>query len=243
MRADHAAERAPESDDAGDMRRVNPADGGHQIYLKYLDKEMTIMGILSAFSVFAPAVVLDHTFGSVDKTLSHLLWTSQRLPISLGSIALLLAALYFYRQRSDLAFYYGQIAISLTKSRYPEADTTGLIRGADRWSAWSHYFTAFFYLTLGFGWYGLAFLTSQLTRWRPTAISCALAFVVIAALFSQHKRVFEDYDEEFQPWAAWWADRPPRRPLSRWLWPKAPVRHEFFLPPEHERAELDARVH
>jgi hypothetical protein len=207
-------------------------DGGHEIYLKYLDKEMTIMGILSAFSVFAPAIVLDHTFGAAERTLPHLLWSAQRLPISLGSIALFLAALYFYRQRSDLAFYYGQIAISLTKSRYPEAETTTLIHGADRWSAWSNYFTAFFCLTLGFAWYGLAFLSRPHSWWRPAEMSCALTFVVIAALFSQRKRVYERFDEDFQPWTSWWAARPPRQPWLRWLFPEAPAHRELFLPPE-----------
>jgi hypothetical protein len=33
-------------------------------YCEYLDKEMTIMGLLSAFSVAAPAFVLDRTAGA-----------------------------------------------------------------------------------------------------------------------------------------------------------------------------------
>jgi len=205
----------------------------HQIYLKYLDKEMTIMGILSAFSVIVPAVVLDRTFGAPEMSLRTELWNSQSLPISLGSFALLIAALYFYRQRSDLAFYYGHIAISLTKSRYPEAPTTKLIQGADRWSAWSHYYTAFFDLTMGFVWYSLAFLANQVPWWGPTwtPYTMAVAFLVIAVPFSQRKRVFEQHDEAFQPWPCWRAARPKTRSPSTWFawfWPTAPTRRELF---------------
>src|SRR5262245_49949496 len=74
-------------------------------YGEYLDKEMTIMGLLSAFSVAVPAFVLDRTAGAkpVEQLALANLWSDDRPLLLAGSLALFLAALGFYLQRSHLA--------------------------------------------------------------------------------------------------------------------------------------------
>jgi hypothetical protein len=71
-------------------------------YLKYLDKEMTIMGILSGFCVTVLALGIKLWSGTDSPRVDHVV---RAAPISLvlGALMLLLAALAFYRQRSLLA--------------------------------------------------------------------------------------------------------------------------------------------
>ena len=74
-------------------------------FLEYLDKEMTIMGILSTFSVAAAALFLN-AIGSVElnkKTLFSLLWLREPWCVLMGSAWILTAAGLFYSQRSTLA--------------------------------------------------------------------------------------------------------------------------------------------
>ena len=95
---------------------------GAEPYLEYLDKEMTIMGILTAFAGGVPSLVLDRTAGASTSSPFSALWEVERPLILCGSLALFLAALYFYRQRSLLAYYYGQLALSTTPAAYRDKD-------------------------------------------------------------------------------------------------------------------------
>src|SRR4051812_24717195 len=85
-----------------------------KIYLDYLDKEMTIMGILSTFCVIVSGGALDRIAGS-DKAYFKDVWNNGSPYILLGSVFALLAALFFYLQRSLLAWYYGQISLCVAK--------------------------------------------------------------------------------------------------------------------------------
>jgi hypothetical protein len=60
----------------------------------YLDKEMTIMGILSAVSVAAPAGALNAVLGEQTGS-KGVLWNAGSYFIVLGSLLSVLAALYF----------------------------------------------------------------------------------------------------------------------------------------------------
>ena len=174
------------------------------MYLDYLDKEMTIMGILSVFAVLTLAGIVDKTVGGSSGGFGAELWSSQPLTISLASTALLLAALLFYRQRSVLAFWYGQIAISVTPSRYDEPATTRLIHETDLWSAWRSYFWAFGFLTIAFGSYAAALLAHMLDL---TQLASLVGFFVIAivvvSIWWARQRVFETFDDDYAPWSRW----------------------------------------
>jgi len=64
--------------------------------------------------------------------------------------------LFFYKQRSLLAYYVGQLRFSQTDARYTEITAKGLLQDADSWAMWTNYQTAFVLLTLGVNLYGFA---------------------------------------------------------------------------------------
>ena len=79
-------------------------------YLDYLDKEMTIQGILSAFCVAVGAAAFDRILGAKRADASGLVANLQYFsaPFVLAAIiALITAALFFYLQRSKLAWLHG----------------------------------------------------------------------------------------------------------------------------------------
>jgi hypothetical protein len=86
-----------------------------EIYLNYLDKEMTIMGILSTFAIAVPAFVLERAFSAGSGFFYDLRTLGQNYLLT-GSALMLLAAAAFYKQRSQLAWYYGQIALGVCLS-------------------------------------------------------------------------------------------------------------------------------
>ena len=104
------------------------------------------------------------------------------MPLGAGSLAFALAALFFYRQRSLLAYYVGQLRFSQTDARYKGMTAKGLLEDADSWATWVHYQTAFVFLTLGFALYGLTFYAPLLLDSSPGRTVAALSGV--AALSS-----------------------------------------------------------
>lgn len=79
------------------------------------------MGVLSAFAVAVPGLVISQVAGAGDKSLLRDVWTGYHLWILIGSLALMFSALMFYRQRSLLAYYYGQICLTLSPYRGTES--------------------------------------------------------------------------------------------------------------------------
>ena len=91
---------------------MKPAEGSLKVegYLGYLDKEMTIMGILSAFCVASLAVSIK-LLTSRDALRADQIARSGPVATVLFLVMLLLSAFSFYQQRSNLAWYYGQISL------------------------------------------------------------------------------------------------------------------------------------
>ncbi len=116
------------------------------------------MGILSTFCAAVLVLVLDRIV-SADK--GHLveLWAKGYLFIIVGSGLMLFAALFFYRQRSLLAWYYGQISLCIAKSSEGIADW---LRESDSWATWIYYRIAFAFLIVAFVEYGLALLSLKI---------------------------------------------------------------------------------
>ena len=125
-------------------------------YLEYLDKEMTIMGILSAVSVAAPAGILN---ASLSKDARALLWNPEHFFIVMGSVLCVVAALFFYKERSLLAWYYGQICLSeaVANKKSVAAELREWLRDADSWETWLPYCWGFTFLVAGFAEYLFAF--------------------------------------------------------------------------------------
>ena len=122
------------------MPKQDPAE----FYLDFLDKEMTIMGILSTFCVAVVALVLDKVLGVKEGEHTFLsdVWKFGQYYIATASALMLISGLVFYRQRSLIARYYGGICLRLSKPDKPEK-LSSLIEEAHSGKTWFHYYTAF----------------------------------------------------------------------------------------------------
>jgi len=142
-------------------------------YLEYLDKEMTIMGILSAASVAAPAGILN---ACLSKDAQALLWNPEHFFIVMGSALCVIAAMLFYKERSDLAWYYGQICLTeaISEKKSLTAELREWLRNADSWETWWPYCLGFTALVAGIAEYLFAFfflLAPSHWSWLATHLS------------------------------------------------------------------------
>ncbi|HEY0795458.1 MAG TPA: SET domain-containing protein [Acidisarcina sp.] len=161
-------------------------------YLDYLDKEMSIMGILTAASVIAPGGVLNAALTS-DKGQMTALWNADHFFILSGSVFCTLAALFFYKERSTLAWYYGQISLEEIVGAKDSIKLREWLKEADSWETWWPYDWGFIFLVTGFIEYLLAlvfFLLPQEWPWLAHHILavkslvfcvCVVAAAAIAA--------------------------------------------------------------
>jgi hypothetical protein len=151
-------------------------------YLEYLDKEMTLLGVLSTFCVGFASIVLDRVATNMDKiTLFKTLWDEHVTSLLVGSVLLLLAAWIFYKQRSDIAYFYGGIAMTMAKPPAAgEWNITNWLREADSWSTWMYYRLGVYSLLLGFLFYSHAVYRTI----YPAFPKQYLLFTSIAVCFS-----------------------------------------------------------
>jgi hypothetical protein len=188
-------------------------------YLEYLDKEMAIMGILSAVSVIAPGGILSALLAS-EKGAAYNLWASSSSFILAGAVLCIVAALYFYKERSTLAWYYGQICL---KQALDPGDLTSIqqwLRDADSWETWWPYSCAFTFLVTGFVEYLLAsvfFLAPSNWKWLRSSeafcfVACPLVSVPIALLQWHVLRKYKFTDDY---WTVFWSDVFGRRKSER----------------------------
>jgi hypothetical protein len=136
-------------------------------YRVYLEKEMTIMGLLSTFCLAALAFEVGKVPLLETKEAPAFL-DAQSGYVLCSVVCLLLGALAFYRQRSLLAFYFGQLALDacapnrgLTQPRHD------LLEEANSWETWITYRWGFFFACTGIAAYGFArFAHWQCMGWR-----------------------------------------------------------------------------
>lgn len=109
------------------------------------------MGILSAVCVAAPAGILSAVL-TKDGDVAKSLWQVGHFFIVSGSAYAVLASLFFYKQRSLLAWYHGQIcfAEAMTRKSSKLYDLRVWFRDADSWDAWVPYSWGFTFLDAAF---------------------------------------------------------------------------------------------
>jgi hypothetical protein len=120
---------------------------GTKLYLDYLDKEMTIMGILSTFCVAAAALVIDRVASAEHNSFFGQLAVAHLVQILIGASFLMASGLCFYLQRADLAWYYGGICMSVAKPDTHEWDTKRWLKEMYSWAPWLKYRAGFMFLT------------------------------------------------------------------------------------------------
>lgn len=174
-------------------------------YLEYLDKEMTIMGVLSAFS-FAWASFPTEKIVTAEKGFLNHLWDSGRDHLIAGAAIGVLAAYFFYLQRSHLAWYYGQIALADSLGSKSAEPVEDWLVWADCWDAWVRYHAAFAALTVSFAAYAYA-VAETLNPWLGTVPKIWSLWIplFLAALFTGWRwHVFVKFAEEDDPVKSWW---------------------------------------
>jgi hypothetical protein len=186
-------------------------------YLDYLDKEMTIMGVLSAVSIAAPAAILNSFMGDHPSSFNGELWKEEHFFIVFGSILCVAAALHFYKERSTLAWFHGQISLTgvLEDATSSSAELRELLREADSWETWIPYSWGFTTLVSGALFYMFAILLFLISpnswllsqHFVPVRVilSGGIAFGAILIAFLQ-RYVWRHYKFNEEPWSDFWAD-------------------------------------
>ena len=180
-------------------------------YLEYLDKEMTIMGILSAVAIAAPAGILNALLGEDKSGFKERIWGAGPFFIILGSVFCILAALCFYKQRSLLAWYYGQMCLleSLDDNTSIPEQLRKYMRDVDSWEEWLPYSWGFDALTAGFvefvsaTFFVLASANSRLSL-AAMVIGRSFPILVLAFAILQHY-VYKRYTFSDALWSDFWS--------------------------------------
>jgi hypothetical protein len=165
-------------------------------YLEYLNKEMTIMGILSTFCVAVVALALDRVCGADKSTFFFRILSRASGYLWLGSASFSIAAALFYMQRSALAWFYGQIALSMDSPSTYATSTEDLDRDADSWATWTPYQSAFTAVAIGVVFYVVVVLRTSDIWTVPAWLTAALVIgsvsiqAVRMAIFRRHR--YED---------------------------------------------------
>ncbi len=179
-----------------------PADS----YLVYLDKEMNIMGILSAFCVLTVAGIAN-AFKDVDpngKTLASALLKASHEYIVAGCICMMAAALFFYGERSHLAWCYGQICLAQFDDETYSSPGYWLDL-ANGWSSWRSYKAAFAALGAGATEFLLGVLATKycfLLRYKMAIL--LVPILIGAAYVASMYCVMQIYSSSNRPWKKFW---------------------------------------
>lgn len=144
-------------------------------YMDYLDKEMTIMGILSAFCFGSVALI-----GKESKLLEAMAQgdalLSNKYFLLVGTALLLMAGALFYLQRSRLAVRYEELAFWATAAEGSQS-AEDVVLGSDTWSFWTPYQSGLCLVIAGFLSYAGA-----LMGFSAVGASIYLSVVVIIAM-------------------------------------------------------------
>ena len=81
------------------------------------------------------------------------LWLAGREHVIAGALFAVLAACFFYLQRSHLAWYYGQIALAQSRGAASPEPIEDWLTRADGWDTWARYQAGFVALTFSFARY------------------------------------------------------------------------------------------
>jgi hypothetical protein len=195
------------------------AEPDPKVYLEYLDKEMTIMGILSTFCVLVIGLTVNGSLGAEKGEIKNL-WVFGQWYVLGGSLWMLVAALFFYRQRSLLAYYYGQISLCHVKGSSGEFDDVeSALLDADAWVTWFFYQCAFASMIVGFVAYGLALVSLTVPLVRGAAGAFALSLVSGGGLacfaWWNHRRLSAIDEDPKEHHRAGWLAKPSRAVRGR----------------------------
>jgi hypothetical protein len=180
---------------------MNNTNVNAEKYLDYLDKEMHIMGVLSTFCLAVPSLIIERLASWDDKSVFYTFFStllnSGSPPLFLGIMLMFLGAAFFYKQRSRLAWTFGQIALEIALPNYTGSTLENRLKVADSWKTWIPYHcakAAGYMSILGFT---CAVLSVYFTSFRAYCWLCALAVAVlfgILCIWIYHNSEKYNYD-------------------------------------------------
>ena len=174
-----------------------------KLYLDYLDKEMSIMGILSTFCFAVPALILERVTTATNNFLADL-WISGNSYFLVASVFMLLSASLFYKQRSVLAWYYGQISLKENLPNYVKPAKEQWLQDADSWGTWIWYKIAFYLIFFSTFEYGVAFGSYYCPSIQENKISYILfPFIILIISVSLVIIVNLKYKYQDNPFITW----------------------------------------
>jgi hypothetical protein len=167
-------------------------------YLSYLDKEMSIMGILCAFCVLTVAGVANALKDVGSDTLASSIWEDSSFYIGTACACMMPAALFFYRQRSLLAWYYGQIALAQVPGQ--NGSLREWLSDADGWTTWRWYQAAFAVLLAGVLEFCAAIWSHVSHQERLSTVVLSVPLLAALAFSVTMWLVLRTYQEKQEPW-------------------------------------------
>jgi hypothetical protein len=105
---------------------------------------MTIMGLLSAFAIAVTSFATEGILSAKEGLLSEI-GSTGRIHVLAGAASALLAALFFYLQRSHLAWCYGQITLAQSRGASSPEPVQYWLTRSDGWDNWKRYQTGISY--------------------------------------------------------------------------------------------------
>ncbi len=209
-----------------------------KLYLGYLDKEMTIMGILASFCVAVVALTLDKILGakSSEDTIMTNIWKNGECFVLIASAMMLLAAYCFYRQRARLSWHYGQISLCLAGvlKDMNEMDVQNWLKRADSWKTWCYYYTAFSFMRVAFLYYAAA-IFSVSSAYNSNWVSKHFYIILIPTIWVfvcwlVRYHVFENYKFKDKPYKEFCAKDTPIKDCFLWWCKKLETfRKDYFF--------------
>jgi len=157
-------------------------------YQDYLDKEATIMGVLSAFAIGVAGLAIKEVLPVEE---SGELFPGTRADvwyIVAGSALFIVAGAAFYWQRSNLLWHYGQLALWATDTKASGRTLQGILKENDRWATWIPYQIGLALVAAAFVEYAGALLPKSaldpLARVLPTQANVETSYVAAVILGS-----------------------------------------------------------
>lgn len=160
------------------------------------------MGILSTFCIIALGVVTEKLlYPSADAVFRFWKDTPRLCEAGLGGF--LLSGLSFYRQRSLLAWYYGQLC--LYQAQEDGEQVNEILANSDAWYNWRWYQAGFGFLTLAFVQLGLAVTGT----FMPFIVHHELQFgslgiVIVGVSFGGRIYAYKKYPLDDRPIVSLW---------------------------------------
>jgi hypothetical protein len=166
-------------------------------YLDYLDKEMSIMGVLSTFCLAVPSLFFERVISADPNSIAHdflvNLWSDGSAYLVIASTLMLSGAAFFYKQRSRLAWYYGQIALKMALPDYTARKLDQWLKDADSWETWIPYHCAYYATIFAAAGFVSAILSVYFQViaaycWHISAALLALFFLALVLIRRNSKR-------------------------------------------------------